>query len=55
MKRNYCIVFADKHTQKSTRKIEYFGTFKKAFEYATLCCCFDEYVGSVSCRFYPND
>lgn len=55
MKRNYCIVFADKYTKKSTRKIEYFGTFKKAFEYAALCCRFDEYVGSVSCLFYSED
>lgn len=55
MKRDYYIVFADKNTKKATRRIEYFGTFKKAFEYAILCCGFDEYVCSVSCEFYPND
>lgn len=55
MKRNYWIVFADKSNKKSTRRIEYFGTFKKAFEYAALCCGFDEYVGSMSCEFYPDD
>lgn len=55
MKRNYWIVFADKNTKKLTRRIEYFGTYKKAFEYAALCCGFDEYVGSVSCDFYFDD
>lgn len=55
MKRNYWIVFADKHTKKSTRRIEYFGTYRKAVQYAALCCYFDEYVCSVSCLFYPGD
>ena len=54
MKRNYYIVFANKYTKKITRKIEYFGTYKKAFQYASLYCRFDEYVGSVSCLFYPE-
>lgn len=55
MKRKYYIVFANRDSQKSIRRIEYFGTFKKAFQYAALCCGFDEYVCSVSCDFYPND
>lgn len=55
MKRNYLIIFADKNTKKITREIEYFGTFKKAFAYAALCCGFDEYVCSVSCEFCFGD
>lgn len=55
MKRNYWIVFADKNTKKITRGIEYFGTFKKMFAYAALCCGFDEYVCSVSCEFCFDD
>lgn len=55
MKRDYWIVFVDKNTKSATRRIEYYGTFKKVFEYAVLCCGFDEFVGSISCAFYCDD
>lgn len=51
MKRKYRIAFVRKDTKEVTRTIEYFGTYRKACNYAALCCSFFEFVGSMNCEF----
>lgn len=51
MKRKYCITFVHKDTKEVTRTIDYFGTYRKACNYAALCCSFNEFVASLACDF----